>query len=922
MAETPNTKNKGNLSEKKKKLIYKVKTSIATAKGVVDTVKKTADNLGVSVSSTGNGQELVAKNSNVIGLVVELLTLVGVNKETLIEFLSKYLTYILPILEVSVKTIILTNLKGMVSCSSDPRIPEMYRKYNLRGENSTETNRRGIDINVESIDLQGTLSMSPFGEGKKYYFGVDNESVSNAYQLARADDFDAFLWFVIHKAKFPSPSIVNDENLSEWFTRRYKQNVTLNNTNDTINIGYKDKNGFIHNDVSSLFQNIVINYPEPKSITGQTTCIMPGNTFVQKKDGKYGSVIGLCISSEMSDALPTDVNNLTLNTIRQDELVKTKYIARSEIVPVSDDWTSANWYVNPKRYFYQNLGLDTFAKKSNKIGKGRNYAQEKPICNLQFFGQESTTGTRKGIVNNQIRLTILPKPLLHIPEKGEPIWRFQRIMFNDKGEPDSKGKFSIHPGKFEKIKKEVTEVYKITSASDYPKKVNGKKTTNPIKAIEWIEVTNGNPYPTTVEIYTKEGNVDKLAETLKLKPFQYKYHKLSKKGVNYLYFIIEPEQKNTEKSQLTKPNISDGKLSVKTIKLDSVNTNNTVEYCLDRNPKKIGISIDKKTGRYKVINTKNPEQDILPYLQEVYKGLTIYEFNYDLVMGMKLFDAKCIITRLLDTTLKCNFGGSIRYSRERTQKTDAILRIVKNIIESDDTELKDCYYTFSNEEYDDLLERAENEYHDFATINNTIIKNSDFSGVLKTLDKLTPNTTLHEQKDILKRSIVKASGVLTQGVDPVNKSKLEIDFINDLLKNLITSIINSILTPKLLMVILVNQKIMGHDIQLINIDDVIKAMGSIIRSIVREIRDAIVQELLKLLLKQLAPITKLIGDMLLQETLGYYRDLMRQIIDECDFSMILSWFKNKYDDTNTGVVDYADIDVSHIINEAPLTNDC
>jgi len=75
-------------------------------------------------------------------------------------------------------------------------------------------------------------------------------------------------------------------------------------------------------------------------------------------------------------------------------------------------------------------------------------------------------------------------------------------------------------------------------------------------------------------------------------------------------------------------------------------------------------------------------------------------------------------------------------------------------------------------------------------------------------------------------------------------------------------------------------------------------------------------------LKQLAPITKLIGDMLLQETLGYYRDLMRQIIDECDFSMILSWFKNKYDDTNTGVVDYADIDVSHIINEAPLTNDC
>lgn len=84
-------------------------------------------------------------------------------------------------------------------------------------------------------------------------------------------------------------------------------------------------------------------------------------------------------------------------------------------------------------------------------------------------------------------------------------------MFNEKGEPDKNGKYSIHPGKFEKIEKEVTKVTEITDGSDYEKITNSIRTVTPVTAYNWIEVTNGNPYATDIEIY-KVDNLKKYSK--------------------------------------------------------------------------------------------------------------------------------------------------------------------------------------------------------------------------------------------------------------------------------------------------------------------------------------------------------------------------------------------------------------------------
>ena len=175
--------------------------SIDTAKAMVDKV------LAITQIMSASDTPSFTFATNPIGFILQLLEHVGVKYEDLLRFLTDFLTYTLPVLEISVKTVLLTNLKNMISCSVDPRIPDKYRKR--LHCNEAFVNDYGIDISVESIDFMDKLSENPLSDfGKEMYFGL--EGIDDVYKFARAEDFDAFLWFVIHKAHFPNSNKIGD----------------------------------------------------------------------------------------------------------------------------------------------------------------------------------------------------------------------------------------------------------------------------------------------------------------------------------------------------------------------------------------------------------------------------------------------------------------------------------------------------------------------------------------------------------------------------------------------------------------------------------------------------------------------------------------------------------------------------------------
>ena len=683
--------------------------------------------------------------TNPVGFLLQILEHLGVTYEELQEFLTKLLIYIIPALEISVKAILLTNLKKMISCSIDPRIPEQYRKRHVTPTDQNTVNRYGIEINIESIDLLDKLSTNPLSdEGRDMYFGLQN--VDDVYKFARADDFDAFLWFVMHKGKFPNSS-----------------NVEVNGSTFTDDIhGLGQANVSPAN--GTLLSALDITAPSNGS-----SSILPGNTFRYKT--KSPNVISMCI-----DAQRNEKNEIISNTL----------------VPVSDDWASVNWYIRRADQLGKNLGFgwhyDKGSKTVNSNKQSRDFSKERAICNLQYMGIVDEAPIT-GLVNNKIRFTILPKPLIHIPDlaQGEPPWRFKRMLFNAQGDYDANGKYTLAD---------------ISDSQD----------------------------------------------------------------LTYLGGAI---------------------------------------------------TIEPKSGKV----TVNNKEEVVKNLIECYPGLTVYEFNYDYVMGLKLFDAKVLATTLIDSVVNMRMGITLGLDARHQEATEELKQIIKSIINTDDSEINDCFFTFDNSKYDALLQKTQEKKAKQQKFGNVTRDSGLFNSVSEILAEYDTKTELHEQMDVLHRAITQAAVTISEGSDEKDQYGIKYAFVFDLIENLILAIVNAILSPKVMMLLEVNQQLMGGTWEKITFKDIIVAMRSIIVAIINEVKDLIIQELLKFLLDKLRPIIEMLSSLIVRERLDDIAEAMAEIIRNCP----IIWFKfgNQNLETKLDTVDYADIDVSsNKEGEQPSTNNC
>lgn len=657
------------------------------------------------------------------------------------NFVIKMLTSSLPAIEMAVKTILLTNLKALISCSSDARIPNEIRQPNdISYNGQTYNTGNGLFFNINQLDYTNLMSVSPLSDrGKMLYFGT--EGMTNTMQLARAKDFNAFLWFVINKANFPNSSILNGD-LPNAF-QEYKQSFDRNN----------------------LFGE-----GHTTSLDGKSGIVV-GNTFVQKIGQNLSNVVSLCI-----DTTYDENGNILGNTL----------------LPVSNNLLSAHWYVDSGTYF------DFLKPESER--KPRDYSNEYPIINVRYVNTVTANSAYNNSTLNKLQITVLPKPYVYLPRKGEPAWRIQTILFNADGEPDKNGKFSVrvHP------------------------------------TIDEAKVNNDNG-TCTIPLYSP--NRKSPINTLKI-------------------------------------NQSDG------------------SYSLESN-----------------------DSNSLTCLYECYPGLTVYKLNYDLVMGMQLFDAKTIAANLLDLATYNEIGIGFSLSKEQIETQLRVSEIIKNVIESDGSEVSDCFFTFSNDKVSELSQQAELKYLNQELVLTDSNKAIDFdmSSVQSILNEYNSQGTLEENVDVLKRTFNQVSVNISEEVPGVIEYNIHCDIITKLLQGLVTSIVDAILSPKIVMLFEINRQILGDDGEPLSFEEFLNAIMSVITSIVKEIVDLILQELLQFVLEQLQPLFDLLADKILMEQITYYKDMITLMLKSCKFGGSQSTDPNRLDEVN-----YADIDTPP--TTAPTSN--
>ena len=706
-----------------------------------------------------NGGTNITLSANPFDFLIDMISKI-VNKKEMIDWLSNMLVKVLPSMELAIKAAILSNLKSTIDCNNDPMIPNWIR-MSVNSDDSKNFDK-GLKFDVRSLDYTNMLQVSPLTvQGMNLYFGtrtlfevlgdselsdikystfkkalndckkygiditrISNKSeITSVYELARARDFNAFIWFIIHKAKFIKEA--NKSDLPDDF------------------------------DILKPFEG-----KETLGVNDLAT-IIPGEIV---KDGKFFS---LCIKSEESNRQETKVlekDYITKNTSTEE--INAGYSTTDysyKIVPVSINNLSANWYVNSGTFY-------NFLLPQNKR-KERDYSKDYPIFNLQYFDELTYNGKK---YYNTLRMMILPKPFVHLPKDNEPAWRIQSILFNENGEPDSKGRFSVK------------------SEDDY--------------------------------------------------------------------------------------------------------------------------DINLETGEYSLKNKSK--------LYECYPKLTVYEFNYDFVMGMQLFDPTVVATKLIEMFTNCFTYGSgvgldVSINKSETAYQMRISEIVKNIVESTAYEVSDCFYTFDNSKYDSMLNDAElkrSRLYPFNENGNLSATESNTEKSFEILNEFDNNATLQENIDVMTRTITQATANITEEVLPEDKYGIDINIIEGFIKMLVNVTVESLLTPKMILLFETNRQLMGDNNIKLSIEEFLESITGLIVAIVSEIRDLILQQLLDWVMKLLQELFEVIADELLKEQLEYYYRLIKGMLEAC-------WIKASHRsplDSKLDVVNYADIDLI----DKPKENNC
>lgn len=336
------------------------------------------------------------------------------------------------------------------------------------------------------------------------------------------------------------------------------------------------------------------------------------------------------------------------------------------------------------------------------------------------------------------------------------------------------------------------------------------------------------------------------------------------------------------------------------------NKKNTLVYELDRLIE-LNNNISKTLKEIEVAYYQSVvNADPTSYLflrQNYYYHRTLMEFNTDYVMSLKLFDSKVVIAQLLDALTGC-LSMDLHFSYEQLIIKNEVEKMVKAVIETDDAVISDCFFTFSNEQYDNLVRKAELMRAGLFTIdgeeNGVIEINAE--QILESLNSLNTASSKQEINDIISGSLREISKTISETSEETQTKinfNVRMNFIENVLSNLAYIITYAIVSPKLYLLFAVNLHILGLNSNF-SLQDFLDMHRQMLVECIRQIRDKIIGYIVAELLKIISNLALEVTAKYTIEQVEYYRYLIRRLI-ECFRSHrgIL--------DFNIDNVDYADI---------------
>lgn len=281
---------------------------------------------------------------------------------------------------------------------------------------------------------------------------------------------------------------------------------------------------------------------------------------------------------------------------------------------------------------------------------------------------------------------------------------------------------------------------------------------------------------------------------------------------------------------------------------------------------------------------------------------TVFEFNYDFIQHIRLFDTKVIVGNVLNSLLGLTnsalsgvLGGNFSLAQQLI--AGQIGKIVKDVI-NNDTVINDCSFNFSNEDYDKLLNETK----------EMVYKEEDIENITTAVTDINNSATLEEAQTKITNALSIVSefenGKSDEGVVNISFGE-NYNIITKIIEECIIQIVMQMLGPKVMLVYAVNSYFMGDPLKFEDPAKFLVGLHNLITSMVKQLYDIIMKELIRFLMDEIRPLINLMIEKLLLERIRFYIELLKKLISLTE--MFYNAFNTNKPKSVIDNVNYADI---------------
>lgn len=247
---------------------------------------------------------------------------------------------------------------------------------------------------------------------------------------------------------------------------------------------------------------------------------------------------------------------------------------------------------------------------------------------------------------------------------------------------------------------------------------------------------------------------------------------------------------------------------------------------------------------------------------------SIYKYNWDYLNNIQILNPKMLIVGLCEYLLGFSLSTIASVNVNLTKKIieAKLSKAIKSIIESNDMEVENCYMEFSNDEVNMMMEEMMLSRYN-ATMyggETATVRVHDTQKYIAMLDQVNANASSEGNITALTKLVTEVTS--NPGTESSIEYGLQVTTDGNLLKKLLWAIVMpillSIFTPQVLLLLYINfdlmgitrsDEVMGQDMgKILNV--LMNKIFGLLKSIILAIKDKIVELLLILFYKTIAPL--------------------------------------------------------------------